>query len=76
MPGLAAHALHIIPEGYADFGPTLACMKLAEVDELYLAKETVRKLMTRGWLWIPRKLRPPRVHQPRLRRARTGELTR
>ncbi len=30
--------------------------------------------MTRDGLWIPRKLRPPRVHQPRPRRACTGEL--
>ncbi|MBH2846256.1 ISNCY family transposase [Serratia marcescens] len=74
MPGLAERALHIIRERYADFGPTLACEKLAEVHDLYLAKETVRKLMTRDGLWIPRKLRAPRVHQPRPRRACTGEL--
>ncbi len=74
MPGLAERALRIIRERYADFGPTLACEKLAEVHDLYLAKETVRKLMTRAGLWIPRKLRPPRVHQPRPRRACTGEL--
>ncbi|MDQ2127885.1 hypothetical protein R4I72_05405 [Leclercia adecarboxylata] len=49
MRGLAARALRIIRERYADFGPTLACMKLAEVHELYLAKESVRKLMTWGW---------------------------
>ena len=45
---------------YTSFGPTLACEKLAELHDLYLAKETVRKLMTRDGLWIPRKLRPPR----------------
>jgi len=67
MPGLAERALRIIRERYADFGPTLACEKLAEIHDLYLAKETVRKLMTRDGLWIPRKLRPPRVHQPRPR---------
>lgn len=72
--GLARNALSIIRERYADFGPTLACEKLAKVYDLYLAKETVRKLMTQAGLWIPRKLRPPRVHQPRPRRASTGEL--
>lgn len=30
--------------------------------------------MTQAGLWIPRKLRPPRVHQPRPHRACTGEL--
>ena len=41
MPGLAERALRIIRERYADFGPTLACEKLAEIHDLYLAKETV-----------------------------------
>lgn len=31
MPGLAEGALRIIPERYADFGPTLACEKLGEL---------------------------------------------
>ena len=48
MPGLAERALRIIRERYADFGPTLACEKLAEVHGLYLAKETVRKLIEDG----------------------------
>lgn len=74
MPGLAERALLIIRERYADFGPTLACEKLAELHGLYLAKETVRKLMIQAGLWIPRKLRPSRVHQPRPRRACIGEL--
>ena len=30
--------------------------------------------MTQAGLWLPRKSRPPRVHQPRPRRACTGEL--
>lgn len=42
MPGLTVHALRIIRERYVDFGPTLACDKLAEIHGLYLA---VRKLM-------------------------------
>lgn len=74
IPGLAEHALHLIRERYADFGPTLACEKLAELHDVYLAKETVRKLMTQAGLWIPRKLRAPRIHQPRQRRACVGEL--
>lgn len=61
MLGLAERALRIIRERYADFGPTLACEKLAEVQGLYLAKETVRKLMTQAGLWVPCKSRPPRI---------------
>ena len=65
MPGLAERALRIIRERYADFGPTLACEKLAEVHGLYLAKETVRKLY-----------RHPRCgdagRHPRLRPATVG----
>lgn len=73
-PGLASKALSIIREHYADFGPTLACEKLAEQHGLHLAKETVRRLMISVGLWIPRKQRPPKVYQPRNRRACTGEL--
>jgi transposase len=72
--GLALRALTIIRERYADFGPTLACEKLAECHGIQLAKETVRKLMTSAGLWIPRRQRPPKVYQPRARRACVGEL--
>ncbi|RAR57166.1 homeodomain-containing protein [Paraburkholderia unamae] len=43
--GLAQRALEILRERYADFGPTLACEKLAECNGLVLSRETVRKLM-------------------------------
>jgi hypothetical protein len=72
--GLADHALAIIRERYADFGPTLACEKLRECHGLTLAAETVRHLMTDTGLWIPRKQRPPKIHQPRNRRSCLGEL--
>jgi len=74
VPGLAEHALGIIRDNYADFGPTLACEKLAELHDVVLAKETVRQLMVRAGLWIPRKMRAPRIQQPRYRRACVGEL--
>ncbi|MNT17267.1 hypothetical protein D3C72_1524070 [compost metagenome] len=73
-PGLAARALGLIRDNYADFGPTLACEKLRERHGLSLAKETVRRLMIDAGFWVPRKLRPPKVHQPRNRRACLGEL--
>ncbi|MCA8495752.1 helix-turn-helix domain-containing protein, partial [Burkholderia arboris] len=70
---LAHRALSLIRERYADFGPTLACEKLWECHGLQLSKETVRKLMTDAGLWIPRRQRPPKVYQPRARRACLGE---
>jgi hypothetical protein len=39
-----------------------------------LAEETVRRWMRDAGLWIPRKQRPPRIHQPRNRRSCLGEL--
>jgi transposase len=72
--GMADRALAIIRERYADFGPTLACEKLWECHGIRMAKETVRHLMTDVGFWIPRRQRPPKVYQPRARRACLGEL--
>ncbi|VVE59284.1 ISNCY family transposase [Pandoraea sputorum] len=72
--GVARRAVAIIRERYADFGPTLACEKLRECHGTCLSVETVRSLMMAAGLWIPRKQRPPKVHQPRNRRACLGEL--
>lgn len=71
---LVERALAIIGERYADFGPTLACEKLRECHGIRLAAETVRRLMTEAGLWVPRRQRPPKVYQPRARRACLGEL--
>jgi Transposase and inactivated derivatives len=71
---LCPQALALIRERYADFGPTLACEKLHECHGITLSKETVRHLMTDAGLWIPRRQRPPKVYQPRARRACLGEL--
>jgi transposase len=70
----ANRVLAIIRDRYADFGPTLACEKLVECHGIHLAKETVRRLMTDAGLWIPRAQRPPKVYQPRARRACVGQL--
>ncbi|MCA8003299.1 ISNCY family transposase [Burkholderia metallica] len=69
-------ALSIFRDRYADFGPPLACEKLWEYHGIRLTKETVRKLMTDAGLWIPRRQRPPKVYQPRARRACLSELIR
>jgi len=67
-------ALAIVRERYADFGPTLAAEKLAERHDLRLSRETLRHWMAEAGLWIPRKARRERVHQPRHRRDCPGEL--
>jgi hypothetical protein len=73
-PGVTAHAVALIKESYADFGPTLACEKLRERHKVKLSVETVRKLMIGAELWTPRALRDKAVHQPRARRQSLGEL--
>ena len=70
----ADRARSIIRDRYADFGPTLACEKLYECHGIRLAKETVRRLMMDAGLWVPRRQRPPKIYQPRARRACLGEL--
>jgi hypothetical protein len=67
-------AMAIVKERYADFGPTLACEKLAELHGCHVSRETLRKWMIEGGLWLDRRRRLPSVHQPRNRRARIGEL--
>lgn len=65
MPGLAERALRIIRERYADFGPTLAREKLVEYQAIAIGKETLRRLMIKTGLWVPRKQRAPNIQQPR-----------
>jgi transposase len=73
-PGLESRVRGLIRDSYADFGPTLAAEKLRERHGIDLAKETVRRIMIDAGFWVPRKLRPPKVHQPHNRRACLGEL--
>jgi transposase len=71
---LAEQIVTILRQHYPDFGPTLATEKLLERHGISVAKETVRQLQIASGLWIPRRLRLPKVQQPRLRRACLGEL--
>ena len=66
--------LAMIREWYWDFGPTLAAEKLREVHGITLGRETVRLWMIEAGLWLDRKQRRKRVHQPRSRRDYVGEL--
>jgi hypothetical protein len=65
---MAEQVIKFLRSTYADFGPTLAAEKLRIKHGIDLAKETVRQLQIAVGLWIPRKLRPPKIHQRRLRR--------
>ena len=67
-------ALAAVRERYPDFGPTLAAEKLEERHDLRLSRETLRQWMSEAGLWVPRKARRGRVHQPRHRRDCLGEL--
>src|SRR5215467_9498954 len=66
--------LAMIREWYRDFGPTLAAEKLREVHGIALGRETLRLWMIEAGLWLDRKQRRKRVHQPRSRRDCVGEL--
>jgi transposase len=68
------HALGLVRACYADFGPTLACEKLAEPHGVVVSRETLRRWMIDAGLWVPRAQRPRRAHQPRHRRSSLGEL--
>ena len=52
--GLREHVLSLIQTRYSDFGPTLACEKLAEQHGVDVSRETVRLWMIDAGLWIPR----------------------
>ena len=67
-------ALRVVRQNYADFGPTLAAEKLAAEHGFAFSGETLRKWMIEDGLWLDRKQRQKRVHQPRPRRDCVGEL--
>jgi transposase len=66
-------ALALVRERYADFGPTLAAEKLAELHDCRVSRETLRGWMVAEGLWLSRRQRR-RFHQLRLRRECLGEL--
>ena len=66
-------ALSLVSERYADFGPTLAAEKLAELHGCAISRETLRQWMIAAGLWLDRRHRMPSP-QPRRRRDCLGEL--
>lgn len=69
-----ACAVKLIGACYSDFGPTLACEKLAELHDVRLSVETTRQLMIKAGHWRPRKGGSVCAHPMRERRARFGEM--
>src|SRR4051794_7640147 len=67
------HAIALVRECYADFGPTFAAEKLAERHDLKVSRETLRSWMRRAGIWTSRAERK-RIQQPRHRREHIGEL--
>lgn len=75
LPAARAQAIQaLLARHYADFGPTLACEKLAERHDVMVSVETVRRLMSEAGLWHPKRAKRQAVHALRERRARRGEL--
>lgn len=72
--GLTVQVQALIKTHYADFGPTLACEKLAERHGIVLCIETVRQLMTQAGTWRPKRRRVKPIHPLRERRPCRGEL--
>src|SRR3979409_1501402 len=67
------HAIALVREYYADFGPTLAAAKLGERRDVRVSRETLRGWMRQAGIWLPRAERR-RIQQPRHRREHFGEL--
>src|ERR1700752_4584245 len=69
-----AAALWIVRQNYVDFGPALSAENVSAEQDFSFSSETVRKWMIADGLWLDRKQRQKRVHQPRPRRDCVGEL--
>lgn len=64
----------LLAEEYDDFNPLLAQEKLAEINKIYLSKETVRQLMIVLRLWKPRRKGEGKKHAWRERKDNYGEM--
>ena len=64
----------LVRANYSDFGPTLACEYLASQHGYSGSAETVRGWMIEAGLWKAKRSRVRRIHSPRERRSRLGEL--
>jgi len=59
---------------YTGFGPTLLNETLEQYTGICISKETLRQIMVEEGFHIPKKKSKKRIHPPRERRTRQGEL--
>jgi transposase len=72
---IIAKAEKYLAEKYYDFGPTFAAEKLKENNGIGLSKETLRRIMTRIGLWIPKpRKETSQYHGWRPRKECFGEM--
>jgi hypothetical protein len=72
-PEFRGKVLELYQEKYHDFGPTLACEKLAESDSIEVSRETLRQWLIADGMWrVGAKERVHRTKRPR--RERFGEM--
>lgn len=68
--------VELITEHYADFGPTFAAEKLAQLHNICRDPNTIKRIMIQEQMWTPRRKKgKSATHRAwRLRRANYGEL--
>ncbi|MCL1127668.1 ISNCY family transposase [Shewanella surugensis] len=74
LPEFREKVLTLVKQKYADFKPTFACEKLAELHGIKLSSETLRQWLITEGLWRVRRRKQKKVYQPRYRRECYGDL--
>ncbi|MCL1125996.1 ISNCY family transposase [Shewanella surugensis] len=74
LPEFRERVLTLVKQKYADFKPTFACEKLAELHGIKLSSETLRQWLITEGLWRVRKRKQKKIYQPRYRRECYGDL--
>jgi hypothetical protein len=70
----AESAVRLVKENYSDFGPTFASEKLEENHGIIINHETLRKLMIKEDVWIPKVTKTIVKHFWRERKGCFGEM--
>ena len=68
------HFMDLVRQHYADFGPELAREYLAQEHGFAYSSETLRHWMVQDGVWQAKPRKVARLHSPRERRPRRGEL--